>query len=413
MSSVEQKIEQHNLAWNIAEGAVYISSSAFVSPQTVIPALLARLGGTNVEIGMISVLTYVGLYIPQLFAARYVETRPWKKPWSITFGSAQRVIILLLGLLVLFFGASGSGWTLTIFLVLFFLNSIMAGITTPGWFDMFAKMTSPKKRGRLVGIRNSLGGLGAFIGGFVLTWLLVTFSFPVNYAVGFFIAFVLQFTSIYVQTRLIEKDPSPVVEARKLSSYLTELPRLLKQNKQFTRFLIASAFLIIAMVPSGFFTVYVLRDFHADESIVGTYTLAMVAIQVVSAAAIGIVADKWGGKLALLMTSGSMLLSSVWAFLAPSPGWFIVVYVFFGITLGAEMMVRFNMAIEYCPPQLRSMFIGLMNTILAPFYMAGLAGGVLSDLVGYKGVFLFGIAASVIGIYILVRHVPDPRRATV
>lgn len=67
MPSVEQKIERHNLAYNIAEGAVYISSSAFVSPQTVVPALLARLGGTNVEIGMVSVLNYVGLYLPQLF----------------------------------------------------------------------------------------------------------------------------------------------------------------------------------------------------------------------------------------------------------------------------------------------------------------------------------------------------------
>ena len=411
MPSVEQKIEQHNIVYNIAEGAVYISSSAFVSPQTVIPALLARLGGTNVEIGMISVLTYVGLYIPQLFAARYVEARPWKKPWSIISGTFQRLVILLIGFLVLFFGASGSAWTLTVFLFLFFLNSFIAGVTTPGWFDMFAKLTSPKKRGRLVGFRNSAGGLGAFIGGFVLTWLLVTFAFPVNYAVGFFIAFVLQMASIVVQMRLIEKDPSPVTPVRKLSSYLNELPVLLKQNKQFSKFLIASAFLIVAMVPSGFFTVYVLRDFHAGESVVGTYTLAMVAIQVVSAVAIGFVADRWGGKLALLITSASMMLASVWALLAPSPGWFTLVYVFFGITLGAEMMVRFNMAIEYCPPQLRSMFIGLMNTILAPFYMAGLAGGVLSDLVGYKGVFLFGIAASIIGIYILIRYVPDPRKA--
>ena len=80
-------------------------------------------------------------------------------------------------------------------------------MATPGWFDMFAKLTSPKKRGRLVGIRNSLGGLGAFIGGFILTWLLATFAFPVNYAVGFFIAFVLQISSIVIQGRLIEKDP--------------------------------------------------------------------------------------------------------------------------------------------------------------------------------------------------------------
>ena len=411
MPSVEQKIEQHNIKYNIAEGGVYISSSAFVSPQTVVPALLARLGGTNIEIGMVSVLTYVGLYIPQLFAARYVEALPWKKPWSISFGTAQRFVVLLMGLLVLFFGGSGSPWILAIFLFLFFMNSVIAGITTPGWFDMFAKLTSPKKRGRLVGIRNSLGGLGAFIGGFVLTWLLATFAFPVNYAVGFFIAFVLQMASIVIQARFIEKDPSPVGEVRKLSSYLNELPALLRQNKQFTKFLIASAFLIIAMVPSGFFTVYVLRDFHAGESIVGQYTLAMVAIQVVSAVAIGFITDRWGNKISLLITSASMLLASSWAMVAPSPGWFTLVYVFFGITLGAEMMVRFNMAIEYCPPQLRSMFIGLMNTILAPFYLAGLAGGFLSDLVGYKGVFLFGIVASLIGIYILARYVPDPRKA--
>lgn len=411
MPSVEQKIEQHNIKYNIAEGGVYISSSAFVSPQTVVPALLARLGGTNIEIGMVSVLTYVGLYIPQLFAARYVEALPWKKPWSISFGTAQRFVVLLMGLLVLFFGGSGSSWILAIFLFLFFMNSVIAGVTTPGWFDMFAKLTSPKKRGRLVGIRNSLGGLGAFIGGFVLTWLLATFAFPVNYAVGFFIAFVLQMTSIVIQARFIEKDPSPVREVRSLSSYLNELPALLRQNKQFTKFLIASAFLIIAMVPSGFFTVYVLRDFHAGESIVGQYTLAMVAIQVVSAVAIGFITDRWGNKVSLLITSASMLLASSWAMVAPSPGWFTLVYVFFGITLGAEMMVRFNMAIEYCPPQLRSMFIGLMNTILAPFYLAGLAGGFLSDLVGYKGVFLFGIAASLIGIYILARYVPDPRKA--
>jgi MFS family permease len=409
MPSVEQKVEQHNIKANIAEGAVYISSSAFVSPQTVVPALLARLGGTNIEIGMVGVLTYVGLYIPQLFAARYVETLPWKKPWSISFGTMQRFVVLLMGSLVLFFGNSRSSWVLWIFLFLFFTNSLIAGICTPGWFDMFAKLTSPKKRGRLVGLRNSLGGAGAFIGGFVLTWLLATFAFPVSYAVGFFIAFLLQISSIGIQSRLIESEPSPVVAGRELGSYLRELPVLLKQNKEFSRFLLASAFLIIAMVPSGFFTVYVLRDFHADEAVVGRYTLAMVAIQVVSAVAIGFITDRFGNKLALICTSGSMLLASVWALLAPSPAWFTLVYVFFGITLGAEMMVRFNMAIEYCPPQHRSMFIGMMNTILAPFYLAGLAGGLLSDLVGYKGVFILGIVASLIGMYVLIRHVRDPR----
>ena len=412
MPSVEQNVEQRNLTLNIAEGAVYISSSAFISPQTVVPALLARLGGTNVEIGMLGVLTYVGFYIPQLFAARYVETLPWKQRWAIMFGTAQRFMMLLMGLLILFFGAHGSSSILWVFLFFYFTNSLIAGITTPGWFDLFAKLTSAKKRGRLVGIRNSLGGIGAFLGGFVLTWLLAVFLFPVNYAVGFFIAFALQIASIIMQGRLVETEPSPVVANRALGPYLRELPALLKANPEFGRFLLASAFLLVAMVPSGFFTVYVLRDFQADESIVGQYTLAMVAIQVVSALAIGFITDRFGNRMAFICTSIAMLLASTWALLAPSPAWFTLVYVFFGITLGAETMVRFNMAIEYCPPQLRSSFIGLMNTILAPCYLAGLAGGVLSDLVGYQGVFFLGILASVIGIYLLVRHVRDPQGIT-
>ncbi|MCC6398308.1 MAG: MFS transporter [Bacteroidetes bacterium] len=407
-----QAVERRNIVFNIVEGAVYISSTAFVNPQTVVPALVARMGGSNVEIGMLSVLSYVGVYIPQVFAARYVETLPWKKPWSVFFGTGQRVIVLLMGLLILIFGNWQSGNVLWGFLFLFFLNSFMAGVTTPGWFDLFAKITATKKRGRLVGFRNSLGGLGAFLGGFVLTWLLATFMFPVSYAIGFFIAFLLQFSSIIIQRKLIESEPSPVVAPRPFMSFLRELHGVIRANPEFKRFLTASAFLVIAMVPSGFFTVYVLKDFQADESIVGQYTLAMVAIQVVSALVIGFITDRYGNKLAFICTSVSMLLASVWAILAPSPGWFTLVYIFFGITLGAEVMVRYNMAIEYCPPQLRPTFVGLMNTLLAPCYLAGLAGGVISDLVGYKGVFILGILASLIGGYILITKVRDPRHMT-
>ena len=412
-----KSVERHNLLINVAEGGVYISSTAFVSPQTVMPALLDRLGGSNVEIGLLNVLTYAGAYIPQLFAARYVETLPWKKRWSISFGMGQRLMVLLMGLLVLLFGGDRTGTVLRTFLLLFLLNYIIGGIATPGWFDLFAKLTAAKKRGRLVGIRNSLGGLGAFLCGFILTWLLATFAFPVNYALGFFIAFLLQTASIVLQGRFIEKDPSPVLPRRSMVVFLREIPGLLKADREFSRFLVASAFLVVAMVPSGFFMVYALRDFPlkgypVDDSVVGHYTLAMVAIQVVGALVVGFVTDRYGNKLALLCTSGAMLLSSTWALLAPTPGWFTLVYVFFGITLGGEMMVRFNMAIEYCTPQLRSSYVGLMNTVLAPCYLAGLAGGILSDAVGYKGVFILGMLASVIGIYLLVVRVRDPRVAT-
>jgi MFS family permease len=50
-----------------------------------------------------------------------------------------------------------------------------------------------------------------------------------------------------------------------------------------------------------------------------------------------------------------------------------------------------------------------MNTLLAPFYLAGLVGGWLSNAVGYHAVFLVGVVFSLIGILLLVTYVHDPR----
>ncbi len=72
-------------------------------------------------------------------------------------------------------------------------------------------------------------------------------------------------------------------------------------------------------------------------------------------------------------------------------------------------MSRYNIAVEYGPIEQRSTYIGLMNTILAPFYLIGLLGGWISDVFGYQTVFAIGIACSAIGIGLLVAKVDEPR----
>ena len=402
-------IERKNLVLNVVEGGLYISTTAFLSFQTVLPALVSRLGGTNVEVGMVAAIAYIGAVLPQLFAARVVETLPWKKPWAIRLGFAQRLCVLLMGLFILFFGSVGSPLVLWIFFLLYLLNQTVGGITSVGWFDFFVKITSPEKRGRLIGYRNSLGGFGAFLCGFVLTWLLASFAFPLGYALAFVLAFLLQVSSVVVQRYMIETDPSPTVARRPIFSFLKDLRRVLRADRDFSRFLVASAFLIMAMMPQGFFIVHVLKDFAADESVVGLFTLSMVAIQVVSALVIGFVIDRYGNKTALLCAASSMLMATLGAVIAPTPGWFVVVFGFLGVNFAAEGMVRSNMAIEYSPAAQRSTYLGLMNTLLTPCYLSGLAGGLVADLLGYRGMFMVGAFFSVIGIFLLAVRVRDPR----
>jgi MFS family permease len=215
--------------------------------------------------------------------------------------------------------------------------------------------------------------------------------------------------SILLQNKLIEAEPSPTSKRKPFFSYLLGLRSVIRENREFSRFLVASAFLVMATMPTGFFTVRVLKDFHADEAMVGLFTLTMIIFQGVGSLGIGFLIDRYGNKLALVYASVAMGCASLVALVAPSSGWFVIVFMFLGINLGADVMARYNLAIEYGTPERRSTYVGLMNTLIAPFYLAGVLGGVISDLFGYPVLFLTGLVLSLIGIYLLVRRVRDPR----
>lgn len=406
----EKAIERRNFILNVVEGALFVSSGPLLSAQTVLPALVARLGGSNVTIGALGLVMWTGLFLPQIFAARYVEMLPWKKPWALGFGIAQRMMVLLMGLVVLLFGDRSPSLALTLFLFFYTLHQLLLGVTTPGWFELFAKVTPMRKRGRLIGIRTTLGGLGVLLSGSMLTWALAHKPFPINFAIAFALAFLLQCMSVFVQSFLIEGEPSPVVSHhRSFAMCVREVVGILRANKPFSTFLVAALVNVLAAMPAGFYTVYALHAFHAPESIIGTFTLAMIVSQVSTSLVTGFLTDKYGNKMALIIASVALLAANTWALLAPSVESFLTVYVFLGMNLGTELLARYNIAVEYAPASQRATYVGLMNTLIAPFYAAGIAGGVMSTFFGYTLLFWIGLAASIVGVWMMVVKVKEPR----
>lgn len=403
--------ESRNYGINIVEGALYITSGAFLSPQTVLPALITRLGGSNLIVGALPLIIYGGAFLPQIFAARYVETHPWKKPWVVNTGLPQRLLVLAIAAGIALLGGGHPVIALTMLVTLLVMNQVLVGISTPGWFDLFAKLTPADRRGRLVGLRNSLGGASGLVASLFLTWLLATFAFPHNYAIGLFVAFLFQMGSLSMLRRLDEAEPSKVVERRPFGEYLVRLPLVLRENRDFRMFLIANALLTIANMPLGFFTVYALMHWAPGEQVVGQFTLSIVAVQVVSAVTIGIVADKRGNKVALLLAGGAAFGATLVALVSPGVWMFYFVFLFTGVNLGTELMARYNLAVEYGPPEQRSTYIGLMNTVLAPFYLSGIIAGWIVDQFGFTAMFLISMVFSIAGLTMLARRVVDPRLA--
>lgn len=402
MVETSGRYDRRNFLLNGTEGALWVAGGALISVQTVLPALLNRLGAGNVVIGSLTMISYLGVFLPQIFAARYAQTSPWKKPPVLILGFGQRAMLILISCFVMVLGADHPASAMVLTVALFAVGQVCTGLSTPIWFDLYAKLTPPGRRGRLTGMRNSIAGVIAFLGSLLLTWILGRFNFPANFSMIFLLAGVLQFGSLFLQSKLVEEYPSATIARRSLRDYLQQVTGTIRHNSGFRRLMTASVFLTLATMPLAFFTIYALRELRADGTMVGEFTLLMVAGQTGGALVNGYIADKFGQRMALSSAAIALLGASGWAVLAPTVGWFRLVYFLVGMNLGSEVMLRYNLAIEFSPPAERSTYIGLMNTLLAPLYASGLAAAWISDQFGYQTLFVVGICCSAIGIILLV-----------
>jgi MFS family permease len=362
------KYDKRNFIINTSEGALFIMGSSLISYSTVLPALVRRLGGNNISIGLLSILVWFGLFLPQIFASRYALHQPWKKPGAIRLGLIQRLIIPCIVFILFFSGNMSTQTSLVLFFILIFSYSISTGVATPIWYDMYAKLTPVGYRGRLSGIRTFLASIGSFLGAIALTWILKVFPFPLNFAFIFLITFILQYISILLQFQLIEETPSATSTLLSYPEFFRQLKTVFLTNRNIQRFIVSVSICTIASMPLGFFTIYGINKFKADESIVGEFTFIMIAGQGLGAIINGYIADRRGNKIALLSTALGMFLASTTALIAPTLSYYKFIFIFVGMNLGSEIMTRQNLILEYSPPNQRSMYVGCQQSPRTPLF---------------------------------------------
>ena len=124
--------------WDITFITLGIS---FISRETVIPVLVSHLTDSKLVIGLVPAMWSLGLYLPQLLTANWAESMPYKKPFVMVIGFfLERLPYLLIGLIVLFFAVERPTAALVAVLAGIGLASSGAGLGTPPWLDMIAKV---------------------------------------------------------------------------------------------------------------------------------------------------------------------------------------------------------------------------------------------------------------------------------
>ena len=120
--------------------------------------------------------------------------------------------------------------------------------------------------------------------------------------------------------------------------------------------------------------------------------------------------DRSGHKHVMEAGAFCSILGIITAAFANSAILFYIVFALTGISFSASAISRLSIVLEFSEPEERPTYIGLTNTIRAPFSaIAPILGGVLGDIFRLPFVFLLTAAIVSIGLLVLLLGVKEPR----
>ncbi|HLT48770.1 MAG TPA: MFS transporter [Rubricoccaceae bacterium] len=412
---------RRNFVLNVADGALFAFGLSFVARTTMLPLFVQHLGGGNLAVGLLPVLWTVGFHFPQLAIAHRADQAVSKKRLVLATGLGQRLPWLLLAVVAfLWLGELPAGWALAVFFGLYALAAVGGSLNLPGWFDLVAKLTPVRLRGRLFAVRAVLGSALGVAGGWIVAGVLARFDGMDGFAVLFGLAF-LAMAASYVFIALLREVEDPACGERapgasrpprlRPGAFLRRLPEILRTDRNYRRFLVADALLTTTAMADAFYTVYAFDRFGLSPAHVGVFTVVVMATGAAGGLLFGWAADRVGHRLNLALAALGTLAACAAALWAPSPTIYLVAFAGSALALGLPTISRLPLIAELCGEAERPTYVALTNTLTAPFALAGLLGGWLADAYGYEVVFVVAAGVSLAAAVWLLGFVREPRRS--
>ncbi len=410
---IQTEIDQnykHNFLVNVLDGTFFWFGASFFATRTIAPLFLSYLTDSTFAFGILSTVVSMGYLIPQLFTANFVQNLSVKKVVPVKWGFfTERLPILLLPLSAF---AAFYSYPLAVVLFLLFISwhILGAGVVSVGWQDMLAKVFSVERRGRFFGTANFGGTATGVIGASVAGWLLGTVTFPYNFMYTFGVGALFILISWFFLAMTREPAVPPEKERESHANYWRSLPRIIKADANFRRYIFSQIILAFGTMALGYYTLYTIRQWDVDTVMVGFFTTSLLVGQAVSNLVFGWLSDKWGHKLVLQLSIISLILSTAFALFAPSPGYFYVVFFLQGVYMAGTMLSGIMIVFEFCEPGIRPTYIGLTNSITGLFAgIAPMVGGVLIEGAGFGWLFIAAFVMNIVGLYMLHYRVREPR----
>ncbi len=400
-----------NFFLNVFDGSVYSFAMSFVSLQTVLPVFVKKISGSDIAVGLIPVIWSVGFNFPQIFVSNHVRKLGYKKPWMLKTALVQRIPWLVLAFLSYYLVDSLDNSTALIIIFLGLAFAAFGGsINLPGWFDLISKITPVQLRGRLFAFRSVLGAAMGIFGGWVVSLILDSVSYPENFSLLFLIAFIIMMLSYSFLTFLKEEHPNHPQSNFTYKEFLKRLSNILKEEKNFRNFIAADSLMMLALMSNAFLAVNAIEKFNLPDAYAGYFTIVMMLSMTFGSLYFGYLADKKGHKLNLVWSAVFTFTACAAALVSPIVEIYFICFAASALTITLTQVSRLTIIAEICREDDRPTYISLTNLITAPFVLSGLFGGWIASVFGYNAVFIIAGTFAALAFIWLNLKVTEPRK---
>ncbi|MBM4414378.1 MAG: MFS transporter [Chloroflexi bacterium] len=416
---------RRNFWLNVIEGGLFMFGISMVSRFTVLPYFVEQYSQESWLQGLIPTIANTGWLLPGLFVAPLIAQLWRRKPVMLIGTFLERLPWLIIGIWLIGGNQFDASTTLLVFFGLYSMHMFSAGATSVPWQDFIGRVIPEHRWGTFFGMQSGFGSLLGVAGATVATQVLAgtplvigewqilgTQSFP--FSIGFLslACFGCMMISYIFLALTVEPVIAPTQAKQPFWALIKNMPQVLRDDPGFTTYLVARVCLSLGMLGHSFVTAAALSKFEIDGSMVGAFTVALLAAQAVGNFGLGALSDRWGHRQVLILSGflGSASLLLAWG--APNALWFFPIFILGGIALGGYQLSGFTMVMNFATTETRPIYIAVANTFNVPVSaIAPLAAGWLAGQYGYIWLFVVLAALGLVGVYILYARVQLPNHA--
>ncbi len=403
----------------LIHGIFFNGGQAFGNPDTILPVFLQHFTSSKILVGLTSTLLGslggIGNVLPQLFVASRLETKIQKKPVLRAAITVRALCWGGLALTTYIFAEKYPNLTVFFLFLFLLLFTIMGGVASIPFYDIWGKALPSTLRGRFFGHRQFWGGILAAGSGYIAKTILgnKNIGFPDNFAVLFLFAFLfmgisyLALGSVKEPIQEVYKKPLPFTD------FLKKTLTILRVDDNYRRFLIVQILSGAGALSLPFYVLYAKDNLHIQLEMVGVFLMAQMIGGVVSNIFWGYVSDLAGNKKVVLISTLVGGLPPIVALTIPThlPSLYVPLFVLVGFFIAGRTIGKTNFLLDIAPPKDRPAYVSVNGTLTFPVTVFPLVGGIIVQHISYT--FLFALTfVLIISGFLLSFKLKDPRENT-